>query len=90
MTTKLTVYLDESLKRRIKETSGDRKISEVVSEALESYVAVGTIKELHLPGEDSTPELPSLSEVKARRPKVAGSSAEILARQRRSRNAAVS
>jgi len=34
MTTKLTVYIDESLKRLIKETSGDRKISDIVSDAL--------------------------------------------------------
>ena len=59
-TTKLTIYLDESLKRLIKETSGNRKISDVVSDVLESYVAAGSIRELGLPHKTSATELPSL------------------------------
>ena len=90
MTVKLTVYVDESLKRLIKETSGDKKISDVVSDALESYVAAGLVNNLNLPGEVSAPELPSLSEVRRRRPKAVGSSAEIIATQRRGRSARLS
>ncbi len=48
MTTRLNVYLDESRKRLIKETSGNRKMSEVVNEALESNLAAGLIGELNL------------------------------------------
>ena len=43
MKVKITVCVDEPLKRLIKETSGDKKISDVVSEALESYVAAGSV-----------------------------------------------
>ena len=90
MTVKLTVYVDESLKRLIKETSGDKKISDVVSEALESYVAAGSVNNLNLPSEAAAPELPSLSEVRRGRPKAVGSSAEIIASQRRGRSAGLS
>ena len=90
MTTKLTVYIDESPKRLVKETSGNRKISDIVSDALESYLAAGLIKNQDLPDEISASELPSLSDVKSRRPKAPGSSAEIIASQRRERNAHLS
>jgi hypothetical protein len=90
MTEKLTVHVDESLKRLIKETSGNRKISDVVSDALESYLAAGSIKVPNLPGKVPVSELPSLSEVRSRRPKVTGSSAEMIASQRRDRNARLS
>ena len=90
MTTKLTVYLDESLKRLIKETSGDRKISDVVSDALESYVAAGLVSDLDLPNKISASELPSLSEVRRKRPKVRGSSTKIISEQRRDANARLS
>ncbi len=90
MTTKLTVYIDESLKRLIKETSGDRKISDVVSDALESYMAAGLVSDLELPNRVSVNELPSLSEVRKKRPKVRGSSTEIISHQRRDANARLS
>jgi hypothetical protein len=92
MTAKLTVYVDESLKRLIKETSGNRKMSDVVSDALESYLTAGLIKEPNLSDKKKTsaPELPSLSEVRSRRPKAPGSSAEIIASQRRGRDARLS
>src|SRR5579884_430717 len=91
MTSKLTVYVDDSLKRLIKETSGNRKISEIVSEALEYYLSASSISYFKVPGGSKKPnsvatgELPSLSEVKKRRPKATGSSAEIIASQRRDR-----
>jgi hypothetical protein len=91
MTVKLTIYVDESLKRLIKETSGDRKISAVVSDALESYVSTGSIRDLKLPDQAGRRwEMPSLSEVKSKRPKANGSSAEIIADQRRERRAHIS
>ena len=90
MTVKLTVYIDESLKQTIKENSGNRKISDLVSDALESYVAASLIGDLNLPTKISSSELPSLSEVKRKRPKAIGSSAEIIASQRRGRNARLS
>ena len=90
MTVKLTVYIDESLKQTIKENYGNRKISDLVSDALESYVAAGLIGDLNLPTKISGSELPSLSEVKRKRPKAIGSSAEIIASQRRGRNARLS
>ena len=86
MTTKLTVYIDDSLKRLLKETCGDRKLSDVVGEALRSYISSGLAGDLKIPGQTSSSALPSLSEVKARRPKAGGgSSAEMIAAQRRGR-----
>ncbi len=90
MTSKLTVYIDESLKRLIKETSGGRKISDIVSDALESYLAASLVADLAPTSEISSSELPSLSEVKRKRPKAPGSSAEIITAQRRGRNARLS
>jgi hypothetical protein len=90
MTVKLTVYVDESLKRLIKETYGNRKISDVVSDALESYLAAGAIKNPNSSNKTSPSELPSLSDVRNGRPKASGSSAEIIAGQRRERNARLS
>ena len=89
MTTKLTVYIDESLKRLIKETSGNRKMSEVVSDALASYVAAGSISDVGLK-DLAVSELPSLTDVRMKRPKAAGSSAKMISAQRRDRNARLS
>jgi hypothetical protein len=86
MTPKLTVYVDESLKRLIKETSGNRKMSDVVSEALESYLAAGSMSDLRPPDKSALSEPPSLSEVRRKRPRASRSSAEIIAGQRRGRN----
>ncbi len=90
MTTKLTVYVDDSLKRLIKETSGNRKMSDVVNEALESYLAAGLVSDLSMPNKIPLSELPSLSDVRRKRPKASGSSEEIIASQRRGRNARIS
>ena len=89
MTSKLTVYVDESVKRLLKESAGDRKLSEIVNDALESYMSSTLVRDLY-PTLKKDAEFPSLSEVVRRRPRALGSSAEIIASQRRGRGARIS
>ena len=88
MTSKLTVYIDESLRRLLKDSAGTQSLSELVNDALESYISAGLVRDL--PSDTKNQGFPSLSEVVKRRPKAHGSSAEIIASQRRGRNARLS
>jgi len=86
MTSKLTVYIDDSIRKSLKDSAGTGSLSELVNDALESYMSTSLVRDLS----SKEDELPSLSEVTRRRPKARGSSAEIIASQRRGRNAGLS
>ena len=93
MTSKLTIYVDDSIRQKLNEAAIDRSISDIVNDALESYLVSSMIGDLFpfMEGQEAlSDELPSISEVKRRRPKVKGSSSEILASQRRGRNDRIS
>lgn len=95
MTSKLTVYIADSVRQFLKEESADTEsISKVVNDALESYMSATLVKDLAPPTSPRRKEsgFPSLSEVEKRRPDSKGlvSSTEIIAGQRRSRNARLS
>jgi hypothetical protein len=92
MTSKLTVYIDESIRQLLKESAGEESYSKIVNDALESYISGALVKDLSPPKEKTKGEMsyPSLSEVVKRRPKAEGSSAEIISSQRRGRNARLS
>lgn len=87
MTSKLTVYIDDSTRRMLKD-SGE-SLSKLVNDAIESYMSQGLVEGLSLPTREAV-ALPSLSEVVRKRPKARGSSTEIIASQRRGRNARLS
>jgi hypothetical protein len=88
---KLTVYIDDSIRQLLSEARGTESISKLVSEAIESYVSSAQAKDLTVPGgEEENQDFPSLSEVERMRPSARGSSASIITRQRRSRNASIS
>jgi hypothetical protein len=89
MTSKLTVYVDDSIRQMLKNSAGTRSLSEIVNEALESYMSSGLIREMPVSGEKAA-GFPSLSEVTRKRPSAKGSSVEIIASQRRGRNASLS
>jgi hypothetical protein len=84
MTSKLTVYIKDSLRQQLKDAVENKSLSQLVSDALESYLSAELVKDLSSSNGDNA--LPSLSEVVKRRPKGRGSSAEIIAIQRRGRN----
>jgi hypothetical protein len=90
MTSKLTVYIDDSVRQLLKESAGTESISKFVSDALESYMSAILVRDLVPPNNKTNRSFPSLSEVEKRRPKAQGSSAEIIASQRRGRNARLS
>jgi hypothetical protein len=90
MPSKLTVYIDDSLRQFLKESAGNGSVSKLVSDALESYMSEAFVRDLKPPDDKKDRNFPSLSEVKKRRPRAKGSSAEIIASQRRSRNARLS
>ncbi len=93
MTSKLTVYIDDSIRRFLKESGESESISKLVNDALESYMSATIVKDLVPPGTKKKEwNFPSLSEVEKRRPKSKGllSAAEIMASQRRGRNARLS
>jgi hypothetical protein len=96
MTSKLTVYIDDSVRQLLKESAGsEESISKLVNDALESYMSASLVKELFPPHRGKKKEelgFPSLSEVEKRRPRSKGlaSAAEIIANQRRRRNASLS
>ncbi len=85
MTSKLTVYVDDSLKQFLKESAGNESVSKLVNDAPESYMSEAFVRNLTPPDKKKNRNLPSLSEVKKRRPRAKGSSAEIIASQRRGR-----
>ena len=89
MTSKLTVYIDDSVRQILKDSAGEKSFSELVNDALESYLSASLVGDLSPLGKNGN-ELPSLSEVARRRPRVTGSSSEIISSQRRDRNARVS
>ena len=84
MTSKLTVYIDDSLRKLLKDAADTKSLSQLVNEALESYISASLVKDM--PSDKSNKGLPSLSEVVKKRPKARGSSAGIIANQRRGRN----
>ena len=90
MTSKLTVYIDDSVRQFLKESAGTESISKLVNDALESYMSATLVKDLTPPGKKKTWNFPSLSEVERRRPRSRSSSTEIISNQRRSRNARLS
>ncbi len=92
MTSKLTVYVDDWVRRSLKESAGPQSISKLVNDALESYLSATLVRDLGPPSRNktSTRGFPSISEVKRRRPRAKGSSAEIITSQRRGRNARLS
>jgi hypothetical protein len=91
MTSKLTVYIDESIRQLLKESAGEESYSKIVNDALESYISGALVKDLSPPKKKKGEmTYPSLSEVVKRRPKARGSSAEIISSQRRGRNARLS
>jgi hypothetical protein len=90
MTSKLTVYVDDSVRKLLNDSLGGRSLSEVVNDALESYVSAIFVRDLSFPSKKAEAGFPSLSEVVRRRPKVRGSSTEIIGSQRRGRNARLS
>ena len=94
MTSKLTVYIDDSMRQFLKESADTESISKVVNDALESYLSAALVKDLAPPTSPRRKEsgFPSLSEVEKRRPHSKGlvSSTEIIAGQRRGRNARLS
>ena len=91
MTSKLTVYIDDSTKQFLKESIESESISKVVNDALESYMSASLVKDL-IPLKSKEWSFPSLSEVEKRRPKSKGlsSATEIITNQRRGRNARLS
>ena len=95
MTSKLTVYIDDSVRQFLKESAADSEsISKIVNDALESYMSATLVKDLTLPASSRRKQLnfPSLSEVEKRRPSSKGlrSATEIITSQRRGRNARLS
>lgn len=90
MPSKLTVYVSDSVRQFLNEAAGGESISKLVNDALESYMAATFVRDLEPPGQKIRTNFPSLAEVERRRPKVEGSSAEIIANQRRGRNARLS
>ena len=89
MTSKLTIYIDESTRQLLKE-SNEGSYSKIVNDALESYISAGLVKDLSPPNKKKDASFPSLSEGVKRRPKARGSSTQIISSQRRERNARVS
>ena len=93
MTSKLTVYINDSIRQFLKESAGSESISKLVNDALESYMSATLVKDLAPPSSKKKDwNFPSLSEVEKRRPRSKGvlSSTEIIASQRRGRNARLS
>ena len=94
MTSKLTVYVDDSVRKFLKESAVSESISKIVSDALESYLSSTIVRDLIPPTSSKRKEwnFPSLSEVENRRPSSKGlvSAEEIIATQRRGRNARLS
>jgi hypothetical protein len=103
MTSKLTVYIEDSVKRQLKEeANGSKSLSELVNDALESYLSAQLINDFATPYASNEKkgkrhlarfELPSLSEVKKRRPRISStspSSAEIISELRSDRIARIS
>ncbi len=86
MTSKLTVYVDDSTRQLLRDSTGGKSLSAIVNDALESYMSASLVRDLS----SKEDEFPSLSEVTRRRPKARGSSVEIIASQRRGRNARLS
>ncbi|HXQ93170.1 MAG TPA: hypothetical protein VN739_09215 [Nitrososphaerales archaeon] len=89
MTSKLTVYVDDSVRKSLRESARGKKISQIVNDALESYLSSTLVRDLSFPDKGDN-EFPSLSEVVKKRPRVRGSSAGIIASQRRGRSARLS
>jgi len=85
MTSKLTVYVDDSIRQLLRDSTGTRSLSEIVNDALESYMSASLVRDL-----SSKEEFPSLSDVVKKRPRARGSSADIIASQRRGRSARLS
>ena len=93
MTSKLTVYIDDSTKKLLKDYTGEESLSRLVNDAIESYMSAIIVRDLEAPTTTTTKEamsFPSVSEVEKERPRAQGSSTEIIAGQRRSRNARLS
>jgi hypothetical protein len=90
MTSKLTVYVEDSVKQSLKESAGEKKLSKIVNEALVSYMSATLVRSLSPPDSKNDIVFPSLSEVTTRRPRARGSSTEIIASQRRGRSARLS
>lgn len=93
MKSKLTVYIDNSIRQFLKESDESENISKLVNDALESYMSATLVRELVPPGRKKGEwSFPSLSEVEKRRPKSKGltSAEEIIASQRRVRNESLS
>ena len=86
MTSKLTVYVDDSTRQLLRDSAGRKSLSAIVNDALESYMSASLVRDLS----SKEDEFPSLSEVTKRRPRAHGSSVEIIASQRRGRNASLS
>lgn len=89
MTSKLTVYIDDSTRKLLNEYRGEKSLSQIVNDALDSYIPAGLVRDLSLPAKELV-VFPSLSEVVKRRPRASGSSAEIIASHRKGRNARLS
>jgi hypothetical protein len=86
MASKLTVYIDDSIRQSLKkEAAGSESISKLVNDALESYLSATLLRDLSLP-DLTNDEYPSLSEVERKRPKARGSSDRIISNQRRGRD----
>jgi len=85
MKSKLTVYVDDSVMKSLREFASGKKISKIVNDALESYLSSTLVRDLSFP-DSSDIRFPSLSEVVKKRPKARGSSAGIIASQRRRRS----
>ncbi|MDA4111989.1 MAG: hypothetical protein OK439_05580 [Thaumarchaeota archaeon] len=83
MASKLTVYIDDSLMKLLKDETETMSLSQVVNDALESYFSVSLVRDL--PSSKNNGRLPLLSEVIKKRPKSRSPSAWIIANQRRGR-----
>jgi hypothetical protein len=88
MTSKLTVYIEDSTRELLSEYRGEETLSQLVNDALESYLPGSLVEGLVSPRGSTT--YPSLQEVVKRRPKAKGSSAEIVTAQRKGRSSRLS